>query len=111
MTPVDVINFRLSLAVAIAALSGLSFDTPPRAIFVGNAVEGTNPDGVKLAADVYSVLRIYGGTDEGAHVDMHFASLSIQHDTRGVDESVVLAQAMKIHYALKNDDGTPKRYW
>jgi hypothetical protein len=82
----------------------LSFDvTEPekRALWIHEAIEGAS-------TPVYSVLRIYGGSEPGNFAGMRRPTPSIQIDTRGGDAQDVLAQAYKIHEALlEAADGTP----
>jgi hypothetical protein len=104
MTPTKVNEFLLSLVCAVGAATEMAFDTTPRAIWAGEAIE----DG---SSDPYTVLRIYGGVEPGSFADTRVPVVSIQADTRGKDAQAVLAQAWKIHETFLNDDGTPVTYW
>jgi hypothetical protein len=101
-TPIN--DCLLSLAVALSAATGLAIapvSPAKRAIWIHDAIE-------EASTDVYSVLRIYGGSEPGHFAGMRRPTPSIEIDTRGGDGQQVLAQAYAIHEALlEAPDGTP----
>ena len=101
MTPTRINDFLLSLAVAIANAAQLTF---AQHLFAHNAPEDH-------AAAVYTVLRIYGGNEPPRYGDRRLATVSVQHDTRGMDDASVLAQAWKVHESLLDDRGRLRHDW
>lgn len=92
-------NFLASLAFAIAGDAELSL-AKPRDLFVFDAVEAD-------AADVYTVLRIYGGEEPGNFANMRYPVASIQADTRGFAGAGVLKRAWQVHETLLDSSNRP----
>jgi hypothetical protein len=111
MMATEINNFLLSLAAAIAAATSPALhmkqdkdDATPAALWIHNAEESKS-------APVYTVLRIYGGTDDGNFPGARVLSVLVQADTRGIDASDVLAQAWAVHDTLRRSDGAPQMHW
>ncbi len=98
--PTAINEFLLSLAAAIAAATPLDLENEPRSLWVHAAIEDRSKP-------VYTVLRIYGGDEPGRFAGRRAPIVRVQHDTRGADESAVLAQAWAIHESLLDPEGRP----
>lgn len=102
-------DFLLSLAFAIATAAELTMRVDPASsdkasIWICDAIE-------ELSTAARTVLRIYGGADQGAFADARRVAVSIQHDTRGLDAVAVMAQAWAAYEATKDDQGRPRGLW
>jgi hypothetical protein len=113
MMATEINNFLLSLAAAIAAATSPAplhmkqdkDDATAAALWIHNAEESKS-------APVYTVLRIYGGTDDGNFPGARVLSALVQADTRGRnDDGGVIAQAWAVHDSLRRSDGAPQMHW
>jgi len=101
---IDPNNFLLSLAAAMATSAGVELAGTPRGLWVHEAVEAS-------AAEVYTVMRIYGGAETASFAGHRRGSLAIQRDTRGMDPQLVLAEATALHETLLDDQDRPRMHW